>query len=195
MAPVTPDPARIHPFTGARGFGAWLAAHHATEPEIWVKIMKKDSGVPSITWEEAVIEALCWGWIDGIKKGLDATAYLQRFTPRRKGSTWSRANVGHAERAIAAGRMQPPGLAEVEAAQRSGRWDSAYAGQSDFEEPADFLAALARVPEAQAFYDGLSRVNRYAVYFRLSRLRRAESRARKIDEYVAMFARGEAIHD
>ena len=141
MAPVTVDPTRIREFKDAAGFYAWLGAHHASEPEVWIRIHKLASGLPSITPKEAIDVALCWGWIDAIRKGLDATSYLQRYTPRGRKSTWSRINVENVARLIAEGRMTGHGLAQVEAAKADGRWDRAYPAARDMTLPDDLRAA------------------------------------------------------
>ena len=160
------DPALIRPFETPAEFYAWLAENHG-QSELWVRIYKKTSDVQTITWEEAVIEALCWGWIDGIKKSYDEASYLQRFTPRKKGSTWSMVNRRSVEALIAQGRMQPPGMACVDEAKASGRWDKAYLGSAEAETPADFLQALEEDPAAGATYAQLNRAARFVIYRRL----------------------------
>ena len=178
------------PFADGAAFGRWLAMNHAAETEVLVQMFKASSGVPSIKWEEAVIEALAWGWIDGVKRTLDAVSWVQRFTPRRARSVWSQRNRDHVERLIAAGRMQGPGLAQVVAAQADGRWDAAYAGAA-FEVPEDFLQALAGASQvAQAHYAGLNRKNLFAIYYRLTTAKRPETRATRVAEFLAMMERG-----
>ncbi len=172
----------------------WLAENHAAETEVWLHLFKKASGTPSVTWEQAVVEALCWGWIDGQAKSLDADSWLQRFTPRRPRSNWSQRNRDHAERLIAEGRMQPPGLAHVTAAKADGRWDTAYAGPASAEIPADFLEALAQSAQATATYETLNAQNRYAIYHRLITAKRPETRIKRIADFIAMLARGERFH-
>ena len=154
---------------------------------------KKASGKPSVTWEQAVIEALCWGWIDGQKRPLDDQSWRQRFTPRRKGSAWSRKNRDHAERLIATGRMHAPGLAQVQAARADGRWDAAYAGSAASEIPQDFLDALDGNPAAAAVYPTLNAQHRYAIYYRLITAKRPETRAKRIATFVDMLARGQTF--
>lgn len=194
MAPVTPDPKKIRAFASAAAFDAWLAAHHAKADELWLKIHKKASGLPSVTASEAIDVALCWGWIDGIRKSFDAASFLQRFTPRTKQSRWSQINRDRVAQLIAAGRMRGPGLREVEAARADGRWDRAYASPSAMTLPEDLLRAIARVPAAAAALEGLSRQNQFAFAYRLHHLKTAAARARNIEKFVAMLARGETIY-
>lgn len=182
------------PFATPQDWANWLAINHSTETELWIRLFRKASGTPSITWEQAVIEALCWGWIDGQTKPFDETSWQQRFTPRRKGGTWSQKNVGHAERLIADGRMQPAGLVHIEAAKANGRWDAAYAGSKDAEIPADFMLALAAGPAtAQASFAKLNRQNLFAIYHHLISAKRPETRAKRIADFVAKLAQGERI--
>ena len=194
MAPVTVDPARIREFEDPASFYAWLGAHHATEPEVWIKIHKLASGLPSITPKEAIDVALCWGWIDAISKGLDERSYLQRYVPRGRKSTWSRINVENVARLIAEGRMTEAGLAHVEAAKADGRWDRAYASARQMTTPADLLAAIDAEPAARATFDRLTSQNRYALAFRLHNLRTEAGRRRKIAAFVEMLKRGETIY-
>lgn len=169
---------------------AWLAANHHTEVELWVRVYKKASGTPSVDWNDCVLAALTWGWIDGLRRSLDDAAFLQRLTPRRPKSIWSKKNCGHAERLIAEGRMQPPGLAQVEAARRDGRWARAYAGPKDMTPPADLLRALGKVRAAKEHYATLDRRNLYALYHRVETAKRPETRARRIAALVALLAAG-----
>lgn len=157
-------------------------------------LYKKGSGIPSITWEQAVIEALAHGWIDGVKKSANETQWLQRFTPRKAGSAWSQKNIGHAEKLMAEGRMTAAGLAHVAAAKANGRWDTAYSGGKAAELPGDFLQAVAQNPAASAALKTLDTKNRYSIYYRLATAKRPETRAKKLAEFVAMLARGETIH-
>ena len=183
------------PFATAQDWSNWLAANHAATPEVWLKLYRKDSGLASINWEQAVIEALCWGWIDGLKRSGDETYWLQRFTPRRTGSGWSQKNCGHVERLIADGRMQAPGLARVLAAKADGRWDAAYAGSKAAQVPADFLAALAAGSAiARAGFAALNRQNLFAIYSRVTTAKRPETRAKRIADLVAMLERGEKLY-
>jgi len=158
-------------------------------------LVKKGTAEPtSLSYDEALEEALCHGWIDGQVRRRDVGTYLQRFTPRRPRSRWSRRNVGIVERLIAGGRMRPGGFAQVEQAQADGRWDGAYAGPATIEVPQDLRAALDADPAASATFETLTSQNRFAVIFRIESLRRADSRARRIEQYVAMLARGETLH-
>lgn len=188
-----PDQTRIQAFEDAPAFGEWLALNYASEPELWVKIFKKASGQKTINWEEGVIEALCWGWIDGIRKPLDDQAYLQRFTPRRPGSNWSKRNREHVERLIASGRMQESGLVHVRAAQADGRWAAAYAS-SEMTVPEDFLAALAERPAAKAFFETLNKQNRYAIAYRLQTAKKPETRQKRLEQFLDMLEKGEKFY-
>ena len=179
----------------ARAWRAWLARNHADPTGVWLVLAKKGTLEPtSLTYAQALEEALCHGWIDGQTRRRDDATYAQRFTPRRKRSQWSKRNVGIVAELTAAGRMQPAGLAEVERAKADGRWQNAYAGQAQIEVPADLRAALEADPAALAAFATLSSQNRYAVIYRVESLRRADSRARRIEQYVEMLARGETIH-
>lgn len=194
MAAIVPEPAKIRPFRDAAAFDRWLAGHHDRRDELWVKFHKKGSGLPSVTYSEALDVALCWGWIDGVRKSLDETSFLQRFTPRTKRSRWSQINCRRAESLIAEGRMQAAGLRQVEAARADGRWDAAYASPSKIELPEDLLSAVRAVPAALEMLGQLSAQNRFALAYRLHHLRTAAARARNIEKFVAMLARGEAIY-
>jgi uncharacterized protein YdeI (YjbR/CyaY-like superfamily) len=182
---------KVHTFDGPAAFCAWLADYHAQETELWIKIYKKASKIPSINWEEAVIEAIAWGWIDGIKKSYDKDSYFQRLTPRRARSNWSQKNCNHVENLIKIGRMQKPGLLQVEAAKADGRWENAYAGSATMEIPEDFLTALAADPKAQAFYETLSRSSVFAIYHRLHSAKRVQTREDRMAKLLDMLARGE----
>jgi uncharacterized protein YdeI (YjbR/CyaY-like superfamily) len=178
-----------------RAWRAWLARNHADPTGVWLVLAKKGAVEPtSLTYPQALEEALCHGWIDGQTRRRDEATYAQRFTPRRKRSQWSKRNVGIVAQLIAAGRMRAPGLAEVERAKSDGRWENAYAGQAQIEVPADLRAALDANPKALAAFETLTSQNRYAVIYRIESLRRADSRARRIEQYVAMLARGETLH-
>jgi len=172
----------------------WLAAHAADSDGIRLAIAKKGGDHPSVSYAEAIDEALCVGWIDGQKWSLDEHHFLQGFGPRRARSIWSRINRDKALALIEAGRMQPPGLAEVERAKADGRWDAAYAGSKTIEVPPELRAALDEEPRAAAFFETLSAQNRFAILFRLGNVKKAETRRRKVDEYVAMLVRGETIY-
>jgi uncharacterized protein YdeI (YjbR/CyaY-like superfamily) len=172
----------------------WLAANAAESDGIRLAIAKKASGLTSVSYSDAVDEALCFGWIDGQKGALDENFFVQNFGPRRPGSIWSLINRDKAIEFIASGRMQPAGLAEVERAKANGRWDAAYAGSKTIEVPAALRAALDAEPTAAAFFETLSSQNRFAILFRLGNVKRDETKQRKIAEYVAMLARGETIY-
>lgn len=172
----------------------WLMAHHASAREVWVLYHKKASGVASIDWQQAVVEALAWDWIDGIRKTHSETQWVQRFTPRKAGSSWSKINRAHAERLIAEGRMQPTGLRQVQIAQENGRWDAAYSGGKTAELPPDFLAALTSAPQsARDQFASLDARNRYAIFFRLTTAKRPETRAKRIADFIARLTRAEPI--
>lgn len=181
-------------FKSAQAFDTWLKQHHATSPGLWLQIAKRRAGEASVTYPEAVEIALCWGWIDSQKKGLDDQYFLQRFTPRRARSVWSKVNVDKVAALIEADRMQAPGLAQVEAAQADGRWAQAYDGARTSVVPDDLIAALDAAPVAKAFFSTLNAANRYAVLWRIQTAVKAETRARRIAQLVEMLARGETIH-
>jgi uncharacterized protein YdeI (YjbR/CyaY-like superfamily) len=165
----------------------------ADHPGIWLKIAKKASGIPTVTYAQALDEALCHGWIDGQRKAFDETAFLQKFTQRGKRSVWSKINVGHVERLEKEGRMKPAGLAAVAAAKADGRWKAAYHNFSAAKMPRDFLTALARVPEAQDFFKTLNKTQRYGVFFRITTAKKPETRSKRIADFVAMLKRGEKL--
>lgn len=181
-------------FKSAKAFEAWLKKNHAASEGLWLKIAKRGANEPSVTYPEAVEIALCWGWIDGQKKSLDDQHYLQRFTPRRARSVWSKINVEKVRGLIEAGRMQAPGQAQIEAAKADGRWARAYDGARTSTVPEDLQAALEAEPLAKAFFAGLNASNRYAILWRIQTAAKAETRARRIEQLVAMLARGETIH-
>ncbi len=185
-----PDKTRTHAFEDSAAFHDWLEDNHLSQPELWLKIFKKGSGKKSISWKEAVIEALCWGWIDGIKKLLDDEAYLQRFTPRRKRSNWSKRNREHVVQLIAKGRMQESGMKHVRAAQADGRWEAAYAPASEMVIPDDFLAALEAVPAAKEFFATLKRQNLYTIYYGLETAKKPETRQRRFEKFLTMLENG-----
>jgi uncharacterized protein YdeI (YjbR/CyaY-like superfamily) len=191
MAPVHVDPSKVHAFADAATFEAWLSAHHGRESEVWIKIHKVGSGLASITPIEAIDVALCWGWIDAIRKGLDDRSFLQRYTPRGRKSIWSQVNVANVTRLVAEGRMTPHGLAHVEAAKADGRWARAYASGKDLKIPDDLQAAIDASPAASAMLPTLSAQNRFALAFRVHNLKTEAGRRRKIDAFVAMLERGE----
>lgn len=196
MAPVNPDPKKIKPFRNAAAFEKWLSTHHDREPEIWIRIFKKASGRATVTHAEALDVALCWGWIDAIRKPFDDESFLQRFTPRRPKSMWSQVNRDHVARLTAEGRMTAHGQKHVDAAKADGRWDAAYAPiRSVTVEtmPADLRAAIEANARARKTFQTLSRQNLFALVFRTNNMKTPAGRAKKIAELVAMLARGETI--
>jgi uncharacterized protein YdeI (YjbR/CyaY-like superfamily) len=193
-APKPPDDLPVLSFASQEDWAAWLDANHATVNGLWLRLAKKASGLRSVTYSEAVEVALCYGWIDGQARGYDEQTSLQRFTPRRAKSVWSRINRDKAEALIAEGRMQPAGLAAVEAAKRDGRWDAAYHSPRNAVVPDDLQRALDDNPAASAFFATLSGQNRYAVLYRIQTARKAETRTKRIQQYVEMLARQETIY-
>jgi|SRR6185503_2713466 len=194
--PVVPDPKRIKSFRTQAAFEAWLRAHHDTESELWLKIHKKASGLPTVTYAEALDVALCWGWIDGLKKSFDETSFLQRFTPRKGKSVWSQVNRQHVARLTAAGRMTPHGQRHVDAAKADGRWDAAYApirSASADSIPADLKKAINANPRAKKTFATLGKMNLFALAYRTNSMKTEAGRAKKIADLVAMLARGETI--
>jgi uncharacterized protein YdeI (YjbR/CyaY-like superfamily) len=171
---------------------AWLDAHAGTESELWVRMHRKATGTPSVTWEDCVTAALCHGWIDGVRRGESETTSLQRLTPRRKGSGWSQRNRDHVARLIAAGEMRPAGLAEVEAARADGRWDAAYAGQADMVIPADFLAALEGRAVAAETFGRLKRSELFRIYYQLHTAKTEKTRAARMGRLLAILDEGKA---
>jgi len=192
MPAELPDDLPVKPFRSAAAFEKWLAAH--PDAGVWIKIAKKGSGIASITHAEAIDVALCHGWIDGQRRGCDDTYFLQRFTPRRPRSLWSRINIGHVQRLTDAGRMCAGGLREVEAARADGRWDAAYAGAATMEVPDELTAALAKNRKARDFFATLNKTNRYAVCWRVQTAKTPATRAARIEKLVAMLARGDKFH-
>ena len=179
----------------AAAWRAWLEGNHAREAGVWLTLARKGVVEPtSLTYAQALDEALCFGWIDATARGGDGATYRQRFTPRRRRSPWSKRNVGIVQRLIDEGRMHAGGLAAVAAAKADGRWDAAYAGSATIEVPADLGAALDAHPAARDTFAGLSSQNRFAILYRIGGVKRAQTRERKIAEYVAMLARGETIY-
>lgn len=182
---------KVQSFKTPAAWNRWLSRNHGRETVVWLKIYKKASGVASIDWEQSVIEALAWGWIDGIKKSCDDEAYYQRFTPRKPKSKWSQKNVGHVEKLIAEKRMRPPGLAHVEAAKKDGRWAEAYSSSRDFEVPADFVAAVKRNRTATKTFESLPRRSLYLIYYRLQDAKRPETRKKRFKEFLDQLRRGQ----
>jgi uncharacterized protein YdeI (YjbR/CyaY-like superfamily) len=196
MAPIIPNPKKIKSFRTEAAFATWLRANHARETELWLKVHKKDSGLPSVTCAQALDVVLCWGWIDGIRKAFDERSFLQRYTPRRARSVWSQINRDHVARLTAAGRMTPHGQRQVDAAKADGRWDAAYAPIRDATKatiPDDLRAAIAANPRARKTFRTLGRQNLFALAFRTNHMKTAAGRAKKIAALVAMLARGQTI--
>lgn len=188
------EQAEILTFADQARFAAWLKTHHATSGGIWLRMAKKGATTASVTREQALEEALCYGWIDGQARSEGAETWRMRFVPRRPRSLWSKINCAKALALIAAGRMQPAGLAEVERAQADGRWEAAYASPKNIEVPEDLQAALARSPRATAAFAGLDSRNRYAILLRTHTAKKPETRARRIQQFVEMLAKGETLH-
>ena len=182
------------PFESADAWHDWLTENHESAPGVWIKMAKKGSGVPSVAYPEVLDIAICFGWIDGQRKALDDTHFLQRFTPRGPRSRWSKINRDKATRMIESGEMKPAGMREVERAKADGRWDAAYDGQRTMEVPADLQEALDANPQAKAFFATLNSQNRYAVLYRVHDAKRPETRARRIAQFVEMLGRGEKLH-
>lgn len=179
----------------AAAWRAWLADHHGEQTGAWLVLAKKGATQPtSLTYDQALEEALCQGWIDGQVQRRDDASFRQRFTPRRSRSPWSKRNVGIVAELTATGRMQPAGLAEVQRAMADGRWEAAYAGPADMAVPLDLAAALAAAPAAQSMFAILTSQNRYAVLLRIGAAKRADTRARRIEQFVAMLGRGETVY-
>ncbi len=181
-------------FKSQKDWATWLARYHAKSSGVWLQIARKTSDLKSVSYAEALEVALCYGWIDGQKKALDASAWLQKFTPRGARSIWSKINREKAEALIAGGRMTPSGLAAIEQAKKNGQWDGAYDSHSTAAVPDDLQAALDKNSRAQAFFATLDSTNRYAILFRLQTARKAETRARRIAQFVRMLENHEKLH-
>jgi len=194
MAPVKVDPETVRAFKDAESFYKWLAKHHDKADEVWIKIHKVDSGLTSITSKEAIDVVLCWGWIDGQRKGFDDRSFLQRYSPRGRKGTWSQINVDNVARLIKEGRMTEHGLKQVEAAKADGRWDRAYKSGKDMKIPADLQMAIDAEPKAKAMLAKLSAQNRFSLAFRVHNMKTEAGRKKKIETFVAMLKRGETIY-
>ena len=181
-------------FATPQAWEAWLAKHHATSTGLWLRLYKKDSGHATVTYAQALDAALCYGWIDGQTKPLDAESWLRRFTPRRPRSAWSKINLGHVERLIQAKRMKPAGLAQVQQAQADGRWQRAYDSPKSLSIPDDFLKALGKDKQAKAFFSTLNRANLYAIAYRLQTAKKPETRQRRMEQILVMLAQGNKFH-
>ena len=193
MSP-TPVPESLHEFKTPQAFERWLVKHHASQTEVWIKLHKVRSGLQSITPKEAIDVALCWGWIDAVRRAFDDKSYLQRYTPRGKRSIWSKINVANVGRLEGEGRMTPHGMKQVELAKADGRWDRAYGGSKEMEIPAALGAALKGHRKALQTLAGLSAQNRFAIAFRLHNLKTEAGRTRKLAALVQMLKDGETIY-
>lgn len=194
MPPMIVDPDAVHEFKDRAALERWYSRNHASASELWIKTQKKDSGLASVSNAEALEVALCWGWIDAIRKSHDDKSFLQRYTPRKKTSIWSKRNQDLVARLIKEGRLQPEGQAEIDRAKADGRWDRAYGGSKTMEFPPDLLAAIEAEPKALALFHKLTAQNRFSLAFRVHNLKTPEARARKIAGLVEMLKRGETPH-
>ncbi len=191
--PNKPDLLLI-PFSSPSEWEQWLEQNHAVSKGIWLQMFKKGSGIASVIYTEALDVALCYGWIDGQIKSIDELSYMQRFTPRRPKSLWSKRNIEHVARLVKEGRMKPAGIKEAEAAKADGRWEIAYDPQSSMTMPQDFIIELSKDSKASAFYESLNKANKYAVAWRIQTAKRPETREKRIKEIVEMLAREEKFH-
>jgi uncharacterized protein YdeI (YjbR/CyaY-like superfamily) len=182
------------PFESKKKWADWLAKQHDKSTGVWLKMSKKGTGIPSVTYEEALDVALCYGWIDGQKKGFDDQFWLQKFTPRGAKSIWSKINTEKVERLIASGEMKSAGLKAIGAAKQDGRWEAAYESQKNISVPEDFQSALDKNKKAKAFFATLSGANRYAFLFRIQTAKKAETREKRIRQFVEMLEKGETFH-
>jgi len=181
-------------FVNDKAWEDWLGAHFSEPSGVWLKFAKKGTGIDSLHYKEALDVALCYGWIDGLSKRVDDTYYLQKFTPRRARSLWSKNNIANVERLTAAGRMHPSGQAEIDAAKTDGRWQQAYEGQKTATIPPELEAALESHPKAKAFFDSLSSTNRYACIWRVATAKRPETKAARVEKIIAMLENGQTFH-
>jgi uncharacterized protein YdeI (YjbR/CyaY-like superfamily) len=194
MAPVYVDPDKVLEFKDEQAFYSWLSQHHDSWEEVWIKIHKVNSGLPSITAKQAIDVVLCWGWIDAVRKGLDDQSFLQRYTRRGRKSIWSKINVDNVARLTKSGRMTEHGLKHVEAAKADGRWDRAYGAGKDLKIPDDLQAAIDAEPAAREMLGRLSEQNRFAIAFRTHNMKTEAGRKKKIESFVDMLKRGETIY-
>jgi len=181
-------------FEQQKDWAAWLDKNHATSPGVWLKLAKKASGIASVNYDEALGVALCYGWIDGQKKSYDESSWLQKFTPRGVKSIWSKVNREKVQQLIESGQMKPAGLEAVERAKQDGRWDAAYDSQSRASVPSDFQAELDRNAKAKAFFATLNSTNRYAILFRIQTAKKAETRAKRIEQFIRMLENHEKLY-
>lgn len=196
MKPVnnSSDTTPIILFKTQKDWEAWLDEHHASSSGVWLQLAKKASGISSVNYAEALDVALCYGWIDGQKKSYDEGSWLQKFTPRRPKSIWSKINREKVQQLIASGRMKPAGLKEVERAKQDGRWDAAYDSHRTATVPEDFREALEKNARAKAFFETLNSQNRYAILFRLQTAKKAETRQKRIQQFIQMLEKHEKLH-
>lgn len=194
MGKVTKKEPEVLSFKSPNAFERWLKRNHSREEGVWLRLFKKDSGEKAITYTEAIDEALCYGWIDGLKKKYDEQSWIQKFTPRRTGSLWSKQNRERAERLIAEGRVKPQGLAEVERAKANGRWDSAYDSPGNMTMPDDFLKLLSKFKRAKAFFDTLNKANRYTIAWRIQTAKKPETRKKRMIAILEMLKKKEKFH-
>ena len=192
---MKPTDIPILPVASQKKWADWLAKRHDKSTGVWLKIAKKDSGIASVTYDEALESALCYGWIDGQKKGFDDKYWLQKFTPRGPKSIWSKINTEKVERLIKSGDMQPAGLKVIEAAKNDGRWDAAYFSQKNISIPEDFQAALDKNKKAKAFFATLKSAERYSFLFRIQTAKKAETRAKRIQQFIDMLEKNEKFHE
>ncbi len=190
----TPDDLPILLFETQADWEAWLDENHATQPGVWLRLAKKGSGLKSVNYTEAVEAALCFGWIDGQARGFDELSHVQRFTPRRPNSKWSKINRGRAETLIASGRMRPAGMKAIEQAKQNGQWEAAYDSPRTATTPPDFQAELDKDPEARAFFEALDSRNRFAILYRIQTAVKAETRARRIQKLILMLKNREKLY-
>ncbi len=191
--PGKPD-LQVIPFASSAEWAAWLEQNHAVSKGIWLQMYKKGSGIASVNYAQALDVALCYGWIDGQLKSIDELSYMQRFTPRRPRSIWSKRNIENIARLAKEGRMKPAGLKEAEAAKADGRWDIAYDGQATMELPSDFLELLSKNKKAFEFYEALNKANKYAIAWRIQTAKRPETREKRIKDILEMLDREEKFH-
>ncbi len=194
MSADSPSDLPVISFLSQAAWTVWLDEHHAASPGVWLRIAKKGAAGPTVSYQEALEAALCFGWIDGQKRSLDDAHWLQRFTPRSARSRWSKRNTDLAEKLEMQGAMRPAGLREVELAKADGRWEAAYAGQRTASMPPDLERELERRPQARAFFESLDSANRYAILYRLAEAKRPDTRARRLEKYVDMLEAGQKIH-
>lgn len=184
----------VHAFETQTAWRAWLDRHHAEAGPVWLRIYKKDSGQPTVTYAEALDEALCYGWIDSTKQTYDADSYLQRFGPRQPRSVWSKVNREHVTRLIDAGKMQPAGLRAIEAAKANGQWERAYDASSTASVPDDLQARLDAEPEARAYFESLNKTNRYAILYRIQAVKKPETRLKRLEWAMDLLRRRQTLY-